>query len=320
MDTSDNLDRPPTMRDIIALLGNTATKQDITEIKNQISAYHDEHSAKISKIEAELTDVVSIISENSDKINELECTIEMLKQDKLKNNVCISGMPSGWDGNSTNFIMAMGTKLGLELVESNFNSYTTFNGKFIVASFYNFADKERLLGKMRIKKSLMAEEIVPNLRSNNRININEHLTPFNSGLFAMARRAKHEGKLATATSYGGRIRVKKHAEDMPVIIHSKTQLESIIELVIEPNSPTHSRNAPREKTSRHNHATNTPTEADDNTASSNNTRSKSNKKHTERSASHKRLLTSPVLTDLNLAKKNRQDRNNNNISNGSKRK
>lgn len=246
MDTSDNLDRQPTMRDLIALLSNTASKQDITEIKNQIAEYHADHSAKISKIEADMSDVVSIINENSEKINELECTIEMLKQDKLKNNVCISGMPSGWDGNSTNFVKAMGTTLGLELAESNFNSYTTFNGKFIIASFYNFGDKEMLLGKMRIKKSLMAEEIVPNLRSNNRVNINEHLTPFNSGLFVMARRAKQEGKLATATSYGGRIRVKKHAEDMPVIVNSKTQLESIIELVIEQISPTDSRDAPIE--------------------------------------------------------------------------
>lgn len=302
----EDLDRPPTMRDLIALMSNTSTKQDITDIKNQITEYHEEHSTKILKIEAEVNGVRSKLSENSEKIMALETTIEALKQDKLKNNVCISGMPDGWDGNSSKFVVAIGSALGITLTEANFYAYATFNGKFVIASFYNYADKELTLSKLRIKKSLMAEEVFPNLKSNNRININEHLTPFNSSLFLLARKARQVGKLATVSSHGGRIRVKKLAQDMPVIVHSKNQLDSIIDLVIELDS---SQTAPNVSKGRRKNANLSPT-ADDNNNNSN-TSNRQKKKHTVR---NKRTLTSPVLPDPDQTKKIRQDNNNNNTS------
>lgn len=79
----------------------------------------------------------------------------------------------------------------------------------------------------------MAEEIFSNIKSNNQIYVNEHLTPYNSALFLTARRAKKDGKLASATSHGGRIRVRKNADDAPTVVTNNYQLQQTIDMEID---------------------------------------------------------------------------------------
>lgn len=233
-----DLDRQPTMRDLIALLSDKSSKEDIETIKKHISSYKEEQNEKISAIESNVTNIAESTQINSGRIETLENTIETLKQDKLRNNICISGMPDGWDGNSNELVLKIAKKLNVNVSSNDFTAYTTSRNKFVIASFHNFAHKQTLLNKLRVKKSLMVEEVYASIKSNNQIYLNEHLTPYFSHLFQIARKAKKDNKLTSATSHGGKIRVRKHKDDAPTIITNENQLQQIIELYIELNTST----------------------------------------------------------------------------------
>lgn len=59
--------------------------------------------------------------------------------------------------------------------------------------------------------------------------MNDHLTSYFNGLYLIARIAKKEGKLASASSYGGKIRARKSVNDAPSIIYTEKQLKELIE-------------------------------------------------------------------------------------------
>lgn len=169
------------------------------------------------------------MNENTDKIEWLLGNIELLKQDKLKNYICISGVPVDLinDDNTADIIIAIAKKFGIELNKSQFSSYTVANKKFIIAQFFNAKHKSSLKSKLRVKRSLMVEEVF-NQQHNSQIYINDHLTPHFNHLFLMARRAKKDGALVSATSSGGKVRVRKNANDAPTTITNENQLTALI--------------------------------------------------------------------------------------------
>lgn len=162
----------------------------------------------------------------------LEANIEVLKQEQLKNNICISGVPSNKfanDANTNNIVLTIANALGLEYNHSQSSSYAVANNKFIIAHFFNLKHKQALLNKIRIKKSLMVEEVFgTNSNSNSQIYLNDHLTPYFNKLYLVARNAKKDGKLASASSYGGKIRARVSADDAPTTILSQRQREALI--------------------------------------------------------------------------------------------
>lgn len=135
---------------------------------------------------------------------------EILKQDQLKNNMCISGVPTQLikNDNTADAVIAIAKTLGLEYNASCFTSYPFAAKKFIIVHFYNIKHKQMMMNKIRIKKSLMVEEAFQ-LKSNSQIYLNDHLTPYFNALYLQARKAKKENKLVSASSYGGKIRVRK---------------------------------------------------------------------------------------------------------------
>lgn len=110
-------------------------------------------------------------------------------------------------------IIALVTQLNLDITKSQFSAYTVAGNKFLIAHFYNLKHKQMIINKMRIRRSLM-----------------DHLTPYFNRLYLLARQANKESKLFTASSYGGRIRVRKHRNDMPTQITSEAQLQIIIDM------------------------------------------------------------------------------------------
>lgn len=75
----------------------------------------------------------------------------------------------------------------------------------------------------------MVEEVFK-MKLNSQIYLNDHLTPYFNNLYLIARTAKRDGKLASATSHGGKIRARKNANDAPIVITSENQLQTLIEM------------------------------------------------------------------------------------------
>lgn len=178
--------------------------------------------------------VAANVENANDKICELEDTIQILQQDKLKNNVCISGAPIDAARDTTEIVKKIAKALGVTLTPADFTSYPVTNGKFIIASFDRSVHKQLLMNKVRVKRSLMVEEVFgAGQRSNSQIYINDHLTKHFNQLFLTARAAVKDGKLATASSIGGKIRVRKSKGDFPRTIYNLDQLQMEIDAEID---------------------------------------------------------------------------------------
>lgn len=220
----------PTMLDLFNLLNNTSTKEDLSDIKRHIDDYKAETNVKIEAIDSKFNALAAQNDEQSNQIDFLQANIEQLKQDQLKNNICISGIPPNLiqNDNTADLIISMASKLGVDINRNQFSSFAVAHGKFIICKFNAHNIKQTLLSKIRVKKSLLVEEVFGG-QSNSQIYLNDHLTPHLSRLYLIARRAKKDGALASATSFGGKIRARKNADDAPTTILSEHQLLSLIE-------------------------------------------------------------------------------------------
>lgn len=219
----------PTMWDLFNLITKNASKDDIADVKNQIQIYKAETDEKIEILSDKVDAVVAESAQNTDRIDWLEANIEILKQDQLKNNVCISGVPPDQVKNTdtAEIITKIASKLDINLPRSHFTSYAVANNKFIIVHFHNLKNKQTMLNKIRVKRSLMVEEVFQQ-KSNSQIYLNDHLTPYFNKLYLMARDAKKQGKLSSASSYGGKIRARKNPNDVPIVITSEKQLNALI--------------------------------------------------------------------------------------------
>lgn len=233
---SDNDDtltpsKEPTMRDLFEVIKKCANKDDINEIKAQITAQNEETSIKIATTNKRIDDVVIVSEKTNERIEQLEASMEVLKQDQLRNNICISGVPIAeiTNTNTSDIIISIAKTLGVEIAKHNFTSYPVAGNKFIIVTMYNSRHKQTLLNKIRVKKSLMVEEVFKNQKSNSQLYLNDHLTPYFNKLFMMARKAKVDGKIASASSYGGKIRARKTLDDAPIVITNERQLQTLID-------------------------------------------------------------------------------------------
>lgn len=219
----------PTLLDVFNIVSNNATKQDMDDIKERIDSYKTATNEKFEEINLKVEATSSMSAENANKIEILQSNIELLKQEHLKCNICVSGVPPNLikDENTAELFIQIAIKLGLDINRSQFSSYSIANNKFIIVKFHEHTHKQQLMGKIRTRKSLMVEEVF-NLQSNSQIYINDHLTQYFNKLYLIARRAKKDGKLASATSFGGKIRARKQRTDAPILITNENQLLTLI--------------------------------------------------------------------------------------------
>lgn len=220
-----------TLSKIAALLGDTAKKDDIDGLKSQIQTFTVETNEEISKLKTAVHTVQSKAIDQQHQLSLLQTNIEILKQDQLRNNVSIAGIPGDLvdNSNSDDVIINIAAKIGIELSKSHFTSHTVANNRFVIAHFYNLKYKLMIINQLRMGKRLIVKEVFANAASNSQqIFINDHLTPYFNKLYLIARNAKREGKLHSVSSYNGKIRVRKHSDDSPIVINDESQLELLI--------------------------------------------------------------------------------------------
>lgn len=225
----------PSIRDLInrqfEILQLCAKKDDIDDIKKSITAHNVAINNKIEDINKQVDEVSTTSQQNATNIEQFQINIEILKQDHLKNNVCISGVPINLikNDNSAEIVIEIAKKMGLEHTKTQFTSYTVANKKFIVVHYHNFEHKNNLITAIRTKRSLMVEEVFVQHKSNSQIYINDQLTPYFSKIYLMARTEKRDNKLAWVSSYGGKIKARKIISETPLLITSEKQLQALID-------------------------------------------------------------------------------------------
>lgn len=200
---------------------HTSLKTEIGNIRNELS----EHTNRIEKVENEIKSI-----DKSDKIEELSLQIELLKQDRLRNNIRLTGLPPVAFNDPDEAILRIDDILQTELIPSDYIVHADRNKSSLILSFTSHSLKRHVMDQMRKKQTLLVEEIYDNIKSNSRIYMNDQLTPYFAKVFQSAWQAKKAGAIYSASSLGGRIRVRKFENGPSHIIETETQLKAKLDM------------------------------------------------------------------------------------------
>lgn len=163
-----------------------------SDIQNDIANIHEKaekNSNRINKIESE----ICTINNNITQLDEMRLNIELLKQDRLRNNLRLTGLPPIAFENTNNTIMHIEAVLKLGLIPSDFIAYADRHGSSLILSFGNYAHKRLFTNELQRRKGLLVEEVFPTVKSNSAIYANDQLTPYFAKLFQSAWQAKKMG-------------------------------------------------------------------------------------------------------------------------------
>lgn len=228
------------MSDELIKVVREALKEELAETNSKISTIQNTLNADIKNIRENVSDhdkrlkkVEKTTSNNNNEIASLTTQIELLKQDRLRNNLRFTGLPQEAFANPIKTFLQISNALQLSLIPSDFTAYGDRNKSSIIVTYYSNTHKRLVMDKMREKKSLLVEEVFPGIKSNSQVYANDHLTPHFAKLFQLAWNAKKNGELFSASSIGGRIKIRKCESDQPKIVDTEQELLDFIGTVNE---------------------------------------------------------------------------------------
>lgn len=182
---------------------NTNSKiESVNKIISEIKSDVDGHGARISQLE-------SYTTADNHRFDAISLQIEILKQDRLRNNLRLTGLPPVAFDNTINTVMKIIDVLKLELLPSDFVAYSDRNQASIILTFDHQAHKRLFMSALRQRNELLVEEIFTSIRSNSKIYCIDQLTPYFASLFQKAWDAKKQKLIYSASSLGDRIKIRK---------------------------------------------------------------------------------------------------------------
>lgn len=223
----------------------TSEMSDIEKIIASMQSEFAKTNSKIDGIQTTLGDKISSICDDVTKqsqrigllegytasdgrrIDALSYQIEVLKQDRLRNNIRLSGLPPVAYEKIVDTVMKTIKVLNLNLLPSDFVAYADRSHSAIIVAFENLSHKRYFIDTLRQRKGLLIEEIL-NEKSDAKLVCNDQLTPFFAQLFHKAWQAKRDGLIYAASSLGGRIKIRKNESSKFILVESEMHLGEII--------------------------------------------------------------------------------------------
>lgn len=214
---------------------------DLDKIQQSINEHFANTNKKIESIDDKITDIRTDVTAHSERINQLETyastddrritsietQIEFIKQDRLRNNLRLTGLPPEAFANPIETVMKIIDAVQINLLPSDFVAYVDQKKSSIIVQFDKHSHKRIFMDGLRQRKVLLVEEVL-HLQSSSKIYCNDQLTPYFASLFNIAWNAKKSNQLFSASSLGGRVKVRKNENSSLVLIETKTQLIDII--------------------------------------------------------------------------------------------
>lgn len=194
----------------------TTINEQIDNIRGDVTA----HSGRLTKLEEYATT-------DAHRINSMTSQIEILKQDRLRNNIRLTGLPPQAFEDAVDTVMRIIDYVKIKLIPSDFIAYSDRNQASIIVIFDYHSHKRYFMDALRKQRELIVEEVLQ-IRSNSKIYCNDQLTPFYASLFQKAWQAKKTNQLYSASSLGGRIKVRKTENSSLKIIQDESELNDVI--------------------------------------------------------------------------------------------
>lgn len=197
----------------------TTLQNDIATIRTDLGIHND----RITSIEDKLNS-----NSESSQVEEIKLQIEILKQDRLRNNIRLTGLPPIAFESPNDTVISIDNVLDLGLIPSDFSAYADRNKSSLIVSFNNYSHKRLFMNELQKRRSLLAEEVFESIESSSNIYANDQLTPYFASLFQSAWKAKKNGQIYSASSLGGRVKVKKFENSSIIMVETQQQLNDIV--------------------------------------------------------------------------------------------
>lgn len=215
---------------------------EMDELRKFIKDEFTNTNSIVESVEKKVCDIVKQVDHNNTRINKLEdysaadnhrldkleYQIELMNQDRLRNNLRLTGLPPAAFERVESAVMQIINVLKLNLVPSEFTAYADQSKYSIIVSFDHQTHKRLFMNALRQRKTLLVEEVFPSTQSNSKIYCNDQLTPYFSKLFQSAWQAKREKQIHSASSTGGRIKIRKNENSKLITVESIQHLTEII--------------------------------------------------------------------------------------------
>lgn len=208
----------PSLLDIMSILKGIKESTDKTDM------YMAHSDLQFTNIKSNIEEMTATIDNLNRRIAALESKPSIVpdrtkttsdaitKQDALRKNICIFGIPFSANENLDEVIASIGSAVGFII---NKNDVTNAhragtNNVLIIATFTNFRKKLEFLSAKKSKRSIRTSELgltadVPDQP----VYVNNHLTPYFSRIFNMGRKAVAEKVLAACWVSSNCICVRK---------------------------------------------------------------------------------------------------------------
>ena len=220
---------------------NGQLKEDMAELKSSLKS----NERELKGLQASL---ISAIKKNGELEKELKATkkklqaqiedsdwlmasLDDLEQYSRKNSVEIHGIPENVYTSTEDVVLKEAEALNVPVVAGDIeisHKLKRRNGMTpIIVKFASHKVKSKLYKARTNLKSVKISDIYPTTRKQNRIFINENLTPYRADLVKQANEMKSDGLLSSVWSLDGKIYVKTSPEGNPVRIYSENDLDKL---------------------------------------------------------------------------------------------
>lgn len=232
-DESSNNNMLSILRSIKSDTSNT--NSTLNEYMKSTDAKLDGMNKSIGNNSKQIATLTNKVNSCQKIVNEVNFTNEIHKQQALKNNISLYGIPFTDNENLMDIVAAVHVFFGIEFQPISISScYRVKNSvNLIIVKFKNHDDKDKLM-KAKLVKSMKLSDISENITEDSNIYINNHTSPYFGKLLYHARQAVKQGKLHSAWVSSNGFLVKQTESSSPTGIRTIDQLNDFL-IKIKPN-------------------------------------------------------------------------------------
>lgn len=224
---------------------NVKFREDMEELKKllrsnerelkELKASLDKANKQNALLLKELLGTKTKLNEQTERIDSLIELLDNLEQYSTKNSLKIHGIPENIYTSTEEVVLkvaeAVNVPVAAEDIEISHKLRRRNGMKPIIVKFCNHKVKSRLYKERTKLKSVKISDLYPSYASaatkQNRIFINENLTPYRADLVRQANDMKADGLLSSVWTVDGKVFVKTSPSGNPVRIYSEDHLDEL---------------------------------------------------------------------------------------------
>lgn len=209
---------------------NQDTNNELSTMKKVIAGKFNAIEDELKKNKRVVGAITGRLDEMENKVNAAAYDNELERQQKLKNNVSICGVPKADDENASAVALTVFKAFGLNFSPTDFTGVYRTTGRFsaIIVIFSEFTNKLSAMAA-KSKKNVLLGDVADcdDSQRNTQIFINNHITPFFARLLGVGREGVRNKTIHSCWIATNGCLVKKTPEGKPIIVRSMDDMTKL---------------------------------------------------------------------------------------------